>query len=97
RAFHVTGVQTCALPILVDIPRDVLQSIVPAEAWQRRPRVEVKLQEPDLDLIAEAARQIAQAARPVLYAGGGVITANAHEALVAQIGRASCRESAQMT
>lgn len=70
-------------PVLVDIPRDVLQSMVPAEAWQRRPRIEVKLQEPDPELIAEAARQIAQAARPVLYAGGGVITANAHEALVA--------------
>src|SRR5690606_39996853 len=36
RVFHVTGVQTCALPICVPVPDPVMVSMSPA-AWAMRP------------------------------------------------------------
>jgi acetolactate synthase-1/2/3 large subunit len=76
-AFHVAQTGRCG-PVLVDVPRDVQE----AELEFRYPE--------DVDLpgwrppvrghprqIAEAARRIASAERPVLYVGGGTINADA--------------------
>src|SRR5256885_1772788 len=76
-AFHVASTGRCG-PVLVDVPRDVQE----AELDFRYPDA------PDLPgwrpprrghprQIAEAARRIADAERPVLYVGGGVLNADA--------------------
>lgn len=70
-------------PVLVDIPKDVFMDI--ATPMQPQPEVVNVLQPPrpayDPSLIELAAAAIAKAHRPVIYAGGGVITANASSAL----------------
>ena len=76
-AFHIARTGRCG-PVLVDIPRDIQE----AELDFRYPE--------DVDLpgwrpptrghprqIAEAARRIAEAERPVLYVGGGTLNADA--------------------
>ncbi len=71
-------------PVLVDIPKDVLQATT-EWAWPEvldlpgyRPTVK-----PHAKRVREAAALLRQARRPVLYVGGGVVKANAHEALLA--------------
>lgn len=69
-------------PVLLDVPMDVqadsadvaLRPPVPAAGG--RPR-------PDADLVERAARLLADARRPVIVAGGGVISADASAGLVA--------------
>ncbi len=88
-AFHVARTGRCG-PVLVDIPRDLQE----AELDFRYPD--------DVDLpgwkpptrghprqIAEAARRIAAAERPVLYVGGGTLNADACAELfeLAEVGR----------
>jgi acetolactate synthase I/II/III large subunit len=88
-AFHIARTGRCG-PVLVDIPRDIQE----AEMEFRYPD--------DVDLpgwkpatrghprqIAEAARQIAAAERPVLYVGGGTLNADACAELLelAEVGR----------
>jgi acetolactate synthase I/II/III large subunit len=76
-AFHVARTGRCG-PVLVDVPRDVQEAVLdfhyPDEpdlpGW-RPPRRGHPRQ------IAEAARVIAEAERPVLYVGGGTLNANA--------------------
>lgn len=69
-------------PVLVDIPRDVLAGPVhssrPYRRWQPAIWNEPEMSE---QAVKEAARYIAGARRPVLYAGGGVISSNAAEVL----------------
>ncbi|MEW5898668.1 MAG: biosynthetic-type acetolactate synthase large subunit [Bacillota bacterium] len=69
-------------PVLIDIPRDVSGG----KADYKEPgEVNLPGYRPVLDgdeqQIKEAARAIAQSQRPVIYAGGGVITGGAHEEL----------------
>jgi acetolactate synthase I/II/III large subunit len=78
QAFHIAGTGRPG-PVLVDIPKDVLQSNT-TFSWPQdvslpgyRPSVR-----PHGGQIAAAARLIASARRPVLYVGGGVIKAEAH-------------------
>ena len=75
QAFHIAGTGRPG-PVLVDIPKDVLQSNT-TFSWPQdislpgyRPSVR-----PHGGQIAAAARLIASARRPVLYVGGGVIKA----------------------
>ena len=76
-AFHVARTGRCG-PVLVDIPRDVQEGVLDFEypaavdlpGW-KPPRQGHPRQ------IAEAARRIARAERPVLYVGGGVLNADA--------------------
>jgi acetolactate synthase-1/2/3 large subunit len=69
-------------PVLVDIPKDVLQAKTIYEAARTvdlpgyQPRTK-----PNLRQIKEAARLILESQRPVIYAGGGVIKAGAGDAL----------------
>jgi acetolactate synthase I/II/III large subunit len=69
-------------PVLVDIPKDVLQART-SFSWP--PTLDLPGYRPTLHphgkQIREAARLIAQARRPVLYVGGGVLKANATDGL----------------
>ncbi len=70
-------------PVLVDIPRNILLSPVD---WYDKPEKEEKKGSPDADFLicaAEAADAICKAKRPVIIAGGGVISAGATKELVA--------------
>ncbi len=69
-------------PVLIDLPKDVVQ----AKAAFEYPRtVDLATYKPTvmahIPSIKRAADLIAEAERPVIYAGGGVITAGAHEEL----------------
>ncbi len=70
-------------PVLIDIPRNVLLANVD---WHDRPEKEEKKGSPDADFLicaAEAADAICKAKRPVIIAGGGVVSAGATKELVA--------------
>jgi len=80
-AFHIASTGRPG-PVLVDLPKDILQARC---AWSWPPELDLPGYRvpgpPDSQLIAEAARLLHAARRPVLYVGGGVIKSNAHEAL----------------
>lgn len=69
-------------PVLVDIPRDVSGGTAryvepgPVELPGYKPLVD-----PDPAMVPAAAKLIAEAQRPVIYAGGGVVSSGAHEEL----------------
>jgi acetolactate synthase-1/2/3 large subunit len=69
-------------PVLVDLPKDVIQD----EAKFEYPRsIDIPtykpMLKPHIPSINRAAELILQAKRPVIYAGGGVITSGAHHEL----------------
>jgi acetolactate synthase-1/2/3 large subunit len=76
-AFHLAGTGRPG-PVLVDIPKDVLQE---SAAFHWPPRIDLPgyrpVSRPHGKQIREAARMIAAARRPVLYVGGGVLKARA--------------------
>ncbi len=80
-AFHIAGTGRPG-PVLVDLPKDILQAKT-TFAWP--PRIELPgyhpVTRPHNKQIREAARLIAEAERPILYVGGGVIRARASEEL----------------
>jgi acetolactate synthase-1/2/3 large subunit len=80
-AFHIASTGRPG-PVLVDISKDALQSRT-TFSWP--PRIELPgyrpVTRPHSKQIREAARLIAEAERPVLYVGGGVIRARASEEL----------------
>ncbi|MCP9484501.1 MAG: biosynthetic-type acetolactate synthase large subunit [Gaiellaceae bacterium MAG52_C11] len=81
-AFHVAGTGRCG-PVLVDIPRDIQEAlleftypdVVDLPGWRPPKRVHARQ-------VREAARQLAEAERPVLYVGGGVLNAHATDELL---------------
>ena len=83
-AFHLASTGRPG-PVLVDIPKDVLQSPMTWRDWP--PALELPGYRvpgaPDPQRIREAARLLRQARRPVLYVGGGVIKAGGHAELLA--------------
>ncbi len=82
-AFHIARTGRCG-PVLVDIPRDIQEAEIdfsyPDEVdlpgWRPPTRGHPRQ-------IAEAARRIAEAERPVLYVGGGTLNADACAELLA--------------
>ncbi|MDF3043884.1 MAG: acetolactate synthase large subunit [Ornithinibacter sp.] len=80
-AFHIASTGRPG-PVLVDIAKDALQART-TFSWP--PRFELPgyrpVARPHSKQIREAARLIAQAERPILYVGGGVIRARATEEL----------------
>ena len=80
-AFHIASTGRPG-PVLVDISKDALQART-TFSWP--PRIELPgyrpVTRPHSKQIREAARLIAEAERPVLYVGGGVIRARASEEL----------------
>jgi acetolactate synthase-1/2/3 large subunit len=69
-------------PVLVDLPKDVLQA---STEWSWPETLDLPGYRPTVKphgkRVREAAVLLREARRPVLYVGGGVIKANAHEAL----------------
>ncbi|NDH84889.1 MAG: biosynthetic-type acetolactate synthase large subunit, partial [Acidimicrobiia bacterium] len=88
-AFHIATTGRPG-PVLVDIPKDIVDPTNPKSAmtWYDPDSVPMELpgyrpvMEGDPALIEEAAALIAQAERPVLYVGGGVLKARAAEPLL---------------
>jgi acetolactate synthase I/II/III large subunit len=80
-AFHLAGTGRPG-PVLVDLPKDVLQERAPF-VWP--PTMDLPGYRPVIrphgKQVREAARLIADAKRPVLYIGGGVIKARATDEL----------------
>jgi acetolactate synthase-1/2/3 large subunit len=70
-------------PVLVDIPQDLSRADIPYEPVSdvRLPGYQPTL-EGNQKQIRQAAKALASAQRPVIYAGGGVVNANASEELV---------------
>lgn len=71
-------------PVLVDLPKDVVQAKAeftwPEDIYMRSYNPTYK---PNLNQLRRTVEELAQAKRPVLLAGGGVIMANAAEELTA--------------
>ncbi|MEP6658538.1 MAG: acetolactate synthase large subunit [Acidimicrobiales bacterium] len=80
-AFHIATTGRPG-PVLVDVPKDVLQSTMD---WYWPDSVDLPGYKPTTKghprMIREAARLILAAERPVLYCGGGILKARAAEAL----------------
>ncbi|WP_241433984.1 MULTISPECIES: biosynthetic-type acetolactate synthase large subunit [unclassified Prochlorococcus] len=73
-------------PVLVDIPKDVGQETFDYEPVQPGSVIPAGFKSPpnpDLKSIAKALDLIEKAQRPLLYVGGGVISASAHDDLAA--------------
>ena len=81
RAFHLAQTGRPG-PVLVDVPMDVFSTDLPVDAFQKMP---APIAKPTIN--AEAATRIiealARAERPVLYAGGGVLSGGATAELAA--------------
>jgi len=73
-------------PVVIDIPKDVQQAkfqpVFPATVEFRNPTVSFEPHASD-EALKTVIGLIAEAQRPVIYAGGGIISAGAHEELTA--------------
>lgn len=71
-------------PVLVDLPKDIQQAKVKFE-WPSDDDVLMRSYnptiKPNVKQLRRATEMLARAKRPLVYAGGGVISANAHENL----------------
>ena len=80
-AFHLASTGRPG-PVLVDVPKDILQG---ETEWRDPGPISMPGYKPNVDphprRIAEAVKLIESAERPVLYVGGGIIKANASDAL----------------
>jgi len=65
-------------PVALEIPPDVLQKTAEVELL---PPARPELPEPDPELVEEAARLLGQAQHPLIFAGGGVLVAEAWDEL----------------
>lgn len=83
RAFHLAQSGRPG-PVLVDVPMDVFSADLPADAFARSPApiAHQTISDADAARIVEA---LARAERPVVYAGGGVISSRATSELAALV------------
>jgi acetolactate synthase-1/2/3 large subunit len=85
-AFHIATTGRPG-PVLVDIPKDIVDPTNPRSAmdWYWPDSVDLPGYHPqvegDAELIEEAARLILASERPVIYAGGGILKARAADVL----------------
>jgi len=70
-------------PVLVDVPMDIFSREVDVERFDRVRRNTKTLAKPDLDsdTAATIVRTLAEAKRPLIYVGGGIVLAQAAEEL----------------
>ncbi len=68
-------------PVLIDVPKDVQMQMVEIDSWPE-PGVKADPDNADDEMIKKAALMIAQAKRPVIYAGGGVIHSDTSDWLI---------------
>jgi acetolactate synthase I/II/III large subunit len=80
-AFHIAATGRPG-PVLIDLPKDILNA---ATTWRTPGALNLPGYRPTVEghplRVREAVEMIAAAKRPVLYVGGGVIKANASDAL----------------
>ncbi|MBE7538763.1 MAG: biosynthetic-type acetolactate synthase large subunit [Opitutaceae bacterium] len=73
-------------PVVIDIPKDIQQAryqpVFPATVEFKNPLVSEVHQASD-DALRQVLAMVADARRPVLYTGGGIISSNAHQELKA--------------
>jgi acetolactate synthase I/II/III large subunit len=81
RAFHLAQAGRPG-PVLVDVPMDIFSADLPIDAFQQLP---ARMSRPTLDAatVTRIVDALASAERPVLYAGGGVLSARATSELAA--------------
>ena len=81
RAFHLAQSGRPG-PVLVDVPMDILSADLAVDAFQQEP---TPMARPTIDesSVARIVDALATAKRPVLYAGGGVLSARASDELAA--------------
>jgi acetolactate synthase-1/2/3 large subunit len=79
RAFHLCKTGRPG-PVLVDIPMDILSADLPVGSFHKEPPV-VAVTAIDPSATARIVEALASAERPVIYAGGGVISSHATAAL----------------
>jgi acetolactate synthase I/II/III large subunit len=81
RAFHLSQTGRPG-PVLVDVPMDMFSADLPVGAFNKIP---APVSKPTIDLqtAGRVAQALAQAQRPVLYVGGGVLGAGASDELTA--------------
>jgi acetolactate synthase I/II/III large subunit len=81
RAFHLAQTGRPG-PVLVDVPMDVFSASLPVDSFNKLP---AEIARPTIDdgTAARIVAALASAERPVLYAGGGVLSARAAAELVA--------------
>ena len=88
-AFHIAATGRPG-PVLVDLPKDVLNATF---VYQPAGKLSLPGYKPTLrghgKMVREAVREIAAAERPVIYAGGGVIKSEGHDALLRLAERAN--------
>jgi acetolactate synthase-1/2/3 large subunit len=81
RAFHLAQTGRPG-PVLVDVPMDVFSADLPIDAFQKVPAA-IARPGLDPDTAAHIVDALARAERPVLYAGGGVLSGRATAELTA--------------
>ena len=79
RAFHLCATGRPG-PVLVDVPMDILSADLPAGSFQKEPPI-VAASTIEPTAVARIIDMLASAERPLIYAGGGVISADAARAL----------------
>jgi len=81
RAFHLAQAGRPG-PVLVDVPMDIFSADLPIDAFHQLPAV---MSRPTIDAaaVAQIINALSAAERPVLYAGGGVLSARATPELAA--------------
>lgn len=70
-------------PVLVDVPMDIFSKEVEVALFERLNHNSKNIQKPSIDdeLAAKIVKALAEAKNPVIYVGGGVILAGAHQEL----------------
>jgi acetolactate synthase-1/2/3 large subunit len=81
RAFHLAQTGRPG-PVLVDIPMDVFSTSLAVDAFNKTP-AEISRPSIDEQTVSRIIAALANAERPVLYAGGGVLSARASDELEA--------------
>src|SRR2546427_5233569 len=81
RAFHLAQAGRPG-PVLVDVPMDIFSADLPADAFRQVP---APMSRPTVDAptVARIVEALASAERPILYAGGGILSARATSELAA--------------
>jgi acetolactate synthase-1/2/3 large subunit len=81
RAFHLAHTGRPG-PVLVDVPMDIFSADLPIDAFQKEP---AQVEPPTMDaaVAARIVEALANAKRPVIYAGGGVLSGRATAELAA--------------
>ncbi|MFK7831035.1 MAG: biosynthetic-type acetolactate synthase large subunit [Congregibacter sp.] len=85
-------------PVLIDIPKDIQQHYPKdSDGNYTPPQIPAVVEPPELPIgglsqqqLTEACRLIAEAQRPVIYAGGGIVSANCAEVLLALAEKLHC-------